>query len=149
MQEQYIADKKILGVTESEIKTPGGVNMIKVLFEDNTFEVMPRMRFEIVVSDKMSDATTVQNSIKDAVGKSLFLVMHEYGVKTGEIDGVLDQCTEFVNNGLKKASDILFGFERADITLNTINHILLEQHAKENNDGVSTTGGGADTENKG
>lgn len=144
MQEQYIADKKILGVTESEIKTPGGVNMIKVLFEDNTFEVMPRMRFEIVVSDKMSDATTVQNSIKDAVGKSLFLVMHEYGIKTGEIDGVLDQCTEFVNNGLKKASDILFGFERADITLNTINHILLEQHAKENNDGAGSTGGVSD-----
>lgn len=147
--EQFIADKKVLGVTESELKTPGGINMIKVLFEDNTFEIMPKMRFEIVVSDKISDATTVQNSIKDAVGKSLFLVMHEYGIKTGEIDGVLDQCTEFVNNGLKKASDILFGFERADITLNTINHILLEQHAKENNDGVSTTGGGSDSENKG
>ena len=142
--EQYISDKKVLGVTIEETKTPGGQEMVKVLFENQVSEIMPKLRFDSIVTDKISDLTTVQNTIKDRVGKSLFSVMHEYGIKMNEVDGVLDQCTEFVNEGLRKSSDILFGCERPDITLNQVNNILLKQHAKENNDGTVSSGGGSD-----
>lgn len=142
--EQYIADKKVLGVTIEEIKTPGGQEMVKVLFENQISEIMPKLRFDTIVTEKVSDLTTVQNTIKDRVGKSLFSVMHEYGLKVGEIDGATDACTEFANEGLRKSSDILYGVEKPDITLNQINSILLKQYAKENSDGSSSTGSGSD-----
>ncbi len=146
--EQYIADKKVLGVTQLEdITTPGGAGMVEVLYEDNSKEVMPVARFDIIKTEAISDASTVQKTIKERVGSMLYSILHEYGIMFGEVEGCVDTCVNYANAGLEKSTDILFGKTQKFLPLIEINNILIK-HAKESGDGATSTGGGADSEDQ-
>lgn len=144
--EKYIGPKKVMGISEVEEKTPLKNEMIKVLFEDGTSQVMPKVRYELITTDTPSDLTTVQNKIRARVSAMLYSTLHEYGVLMGEVNGISDAMFDLVNNGYEKAREIKFGFEHLELPLIEINNILL-QNASENSDGVASTGGGSDTEN--
>lgn len=148
--EQYIADKKIITVAIKEKKTPAGLEIVEVFFEDNTSLVMPKKRFELVVSDEKKDASYVQDMVKNHIGSVLYSTILEYGVNWGEVNMVGDMMVEFVNEGFKKASDVLWGKEKELISLIEINSILVENYDRQNKDNneSSSVGGGADTENK-
>ena len=124
--EQYIAENKIVLVTEVEGKTPAGQMMVQVEFENGTKEIMPKERLELICTEEISDATEVQNKIKARVGAMLFATLHEYGIKMGEINGVSDAMFDLANNGYTKARDIIFGVEHDLLPLNKINNILIE-----------------------
>lgn len=125
--ESYIGEKKVVGITILEgVKTPTQQEMVKVIFENGDNEIMPKLRFELINTKDISDASAVQEKIKDKVGSTLFSVLHEYGMLVGEIEGVLDRCSEHVNSGLQKAEDIMFKNVRSKIPLIDINNILLE-----------------------
>jgi hypothetical protein len=146
--EKYIGNQKVLAVVEiakEEMKTPAGQEFVSVSFEDGTKEVMPKMRYELIVSDTISDASKVQEKIKSVVGTNLFGALHEFGIKFGEIDGVVDACVNLANAGFRKAQDIMFNFTQPEIPLNVINKILIEDHAKQNSNGVGSKGSGADS----
>lgn len=145
--EQYIADKRVLGVTVVDEKTPAQSEMVKVIFEDNTEEVMPKMRFELVVTGEISNASAVQAKIREKVGSTLYSILHEYGVKFGEIEGIVDSCVQFANSGLEKATDILFKNTQQFLPLIEINKILI-QNAKNGDNESSSAGSGVDSENK-
>lgn len=140
--EKYIGEKKVMFVPnllEGE-KTPGGQEIVEVNYEDGSKEIMPKLRFELIVTDVVSNTSEVQEKIKTKVGATLFGMMHEYGLKFSEVDGVLDTCTNLVNSGFHKAQDILFGFNQSDIPLNVINKILLKDYADKNSNGTSSVG---------
>ncbi len=142
--EQYIADKKVLGVNVLEgVLTPAKNEMVKVLFEDGSDEVMPKMRFEMIVTDKISDASSVQTKIQNHVGSYLFTTLHEFGIKMGEVEGILNSTSDFVNGGYTKARNIKWGFEHELLPLIEVNNVLLENYAKDNN-GTPSDGSGAD-----
>jgi len=124
--EQYIGNEKIFTVHEVEEKTPSGESMVKVSFENGKSEIMPKKRLELINSLEVSDATKVQETINKTVSSMLFAVLHEYGIKMGEVNGVIDSTVKLVNSGLSKASDILWGFEYPDLPLNKVNEILLK-----------------------
>jgi len=146
--EQYIGNKQIMGVTIVEGKlTPGKNEIVKVMFTDGSFEIMPKSRLEMISTEELSDASGVQAKVKDYIGKIIYSVVLEHGLDVGEIDGVLDACAQFANDGLHKAQDILFKYPANKIPLLVINDILLENHAKQNNDGAASVGSATDTEN--
>lgn len=146
----YIEDKKVMGtsVFEGE-KTPGGNEMVKVMFEDGSEEIMPKLRYEMIVTEERSDASTVQQTIQQKVGAVLFGVLHEYGILMGEADEVINTAANLVNAGYEKARDIKWGFPHRYLPLNEVNKVLIENHAKQSSDGTASVGGGADPENKG
>lgn len=147
--EKFIADKKVLTVTVLEDQTtPTKQEMVKVTFTDESTETMPKLRFELISTEKVSDATGVQNKIKEKVGADLFSLLHEYGIKFGEIEGVVETCVNFANAGLERATDVLFGFTQRNLPLIEINKIVLED-AKKNNNGASSTGSTADSSAQG
>lgn len=135
--DQFIGAKEILGVTILDKKTPGGSDMVEVTFSDSTKEQMPKMRFEAIVTDEKSDDTSVANKFKTKVGSMLFGMLHEYGVKWGEVDAITDTMIEYVNNGFVKANNIKWGFEKMDIPLITINDVLVENGKQDNNGAAS------------
>jgi hypothetical protein len=145
--EQYISDKKILGVTEIEKQTPAGNKMVEVIFEDNSKEVMPKMRFDIIVSDEISNASKVQEVISSTVGSYLLGVLHEYGIKMGEADNILNATGDAVNVGYEKARDLKWGISHRFLPLLDVNDVLRENYAKQNSDGTSSTGSGSNQEN--
>ena len=57
--EQYIAENKIVLVTEVEGKTPAGQMMVQVEFENGTKEIMPKERLELIGTEEISVAKEV------------------------------------------------------------------------------------------
>lgn len=147
MEQQYIAEKKVLGVEKVEEQTPAKNEMVKVLFEDSSVEIMPKMRFDIIVTNKISDASTVQKTLKEKVSATLYGALHEYGVKYGEADEIINYAADLVNVGYEAARDIIWGFEHRFLPLNEINKVLVKNNAKQSNNGVGSEGGGADIVN--
>ncbi len=148
--ESFIADKKIFAVTDLEERSPLDNPMVKVMFEDDSFEVMPKARFELIKTPELSDLSAVQVLLRKRVGSVLFSWLHEYGIKMGEVNGVVDAVTNLVNAGYEQARDYVFKCEYMDLPLIEINKLLLKQKDGENsNNGTASTGGGANSNNQG
>jgi|6_EtaG_2_1085325.scaffolds.fasta_scaffold32914_2 hypothetical protein len=148
--EQYIEDKQIRTVIQLDEKTPSKADMVKVIFEDDTDEAMPKLRFELLVTEEISDATNALQTLVGRVSSLCFGALHEYGVKRGEVNVVMDGVVGLVNDGFNKAQDILWGFDSENIPLIEVNKVLLRnvQTDEDNNNGVETAGGGSDSEDK-
>lgn len=131
--EHFIADKKILSVIGPlDEKTPAGNDMIRICYEDDTEDVMPKKRFELTVTEKQSDATTAQKILNTNVASVLYATLLEYGIKTGEVDGVTNLMLNLVQDGHTKARTILFGHDDMNLPLIEINKILLNESTKNN-----------------
>lgn len=150
MEEKYIGARKVIGISVINDKaTPLKNEIIKVTYEDGTSEEMPKKRYDVVGIDTISDATSAGELIRKEVGSYIYAVMHEYGIKYGEIDAILDQVTLLVNNATDKATNILFGVEHpSERTLLCINDILIKKYeSEENTNGSSSNGSGSDSKN--
>lgn len=144
--EKYIGEKKILGVVEIALEsdqTPSGNIMVSVNFEDGTKETMPKNRFEMIVTDQVSDASTVQMILRNRVGSLVYAMLHEYGVLYGEAEEILNSVSTLVNNGYEKARDIKWGYEHRLLPLNETNKVLKEYNAKQNSNGTASSGSGS------
>lgn len=141
--EQYIAKKRITAVVELEEKTPAKSDMVEVCFDDGKKEIMPKVRFELIVTPEISDDSEVQKKVVARVGSVLFGALHEYGIKWGEVNQVSDAMVKLVENGMEKATDIIWGTDKPGIALNEIQKVLLKNHAKENNNGAGSEGSGS------
>lgn len=151
MDNHYIADKQIKTVLTLETKTPSGKEMVSVTYMDDSVEVMPLERLETVSSETQSDASTVQQTLKKKVSAMLYLTMHEYGLKMGEVEGILEATSALVNNGYEKAIEVLMGTEYIFLPLNNVNDILMKnaKPEEENNDGTASVGSGSDSADQG
>ncbi len=150
MEEKYIGARKVIGISVVDGKsTPLKNEIIKVTYEDGTSEEMSKKRYDIIATDTVSDATSAGDLIRKEVGSYIYAVMHEYGIKYGEIDAILDQVTLLVNNATEKATNILYGVEHpSERTLLCINDILIKKHeSEENTNGSPSDGSGSDSKN--
>jgi len=145
--EQFIGDRKVMVLVDLSEKTPAGNKMIEVSFVDGTKEVMPEMRFNLIVTNILSDASQVQNKINSGVGAHLFGVLHEFGILMGEGEEVLNSASTFINSGYEKARDIKWGCALRLLPLNVINKVLIDHNAEQNNNGTGTAGSGSDKTN--
>ena len=145
--ENYIGDKKVMTVAETEFKTPGKADIVKVYFEDGTSEVMPKMRFEMIKKTEVTSASEFQKTINDKVGSYIFSMLHEFGIKMGEVESILNSTSDYVNGAYLKARNIKWGIEHEVLPLLDVNNVLLEDHAKQNNNGTPSTGSGTDSKN--
>lgn len=146
--EQYIGDQKILAVVELDEKTPQGNDMVEVCYEGKK-ERMPKKRFELVVTDTISDATTVQNKVRDNVSSMILGMFNEFGVKMGETEPIFGCIAGLVNSGFTKAQDLIWGTDFGGISLIDVNNVLKKNYDKENSNGVGSGGSGTNPENQG
>lgn len=148
MENTYIKDKKVLGITTIDKKTPSGGEMIQVLFENGATAIMPKTRYNLVKSNEVLDASKFQMNVRRSVGSIVYGILHEYGLTFGETNNVLDEAAELTQSAADKATNILFNVEYPeDRTVNQINDILIEHDHKNNNNETTPAGGGSDTKN--
>lgn len=145
---QYIGEKQVMAVVELEEKTPQGNDMVEVLYEGSK-EKMPKKRFELIQTETISDASTVQNNVRDNLSSMILGMFNEYGVKMGETEPIFGCIAGLVNTGFTKASDLLWGNDFQGVSLLHVNDVLKKNYDKENNNGVGSEGSGPDSENKG
>lgn len=142
--EQFIGEEEVLTVVELENKTPAGNDMVEVCYVNGDKEKMPKARFELVVSSSKVNPGDVLKKLEARVGAILFGTLHEYGIKWGEVNLMSDAMVKLCENGYAKAHDLLWGIpDKAMLSLNMINDILVKDYAKQNNNGSSAAGGGS------
>lgn len=148
--EHFIEDKQVELVVVLDEKTPGGNDMVEIKFTDGTKEKMPKMRFELIVSETVSEVGSIKRKLDARLGALLFGTLHEYGIKIGEVNSISDAMVALVNNGFKKAEEIVFGCEYGEIPLININKILLDNHGQKQKDtnGTASDGSGTDKQDK-
>lgn len=83
--DQYIGKKKITSVEETKEKTEGGIDILKVNFEDGTVEHFSKLMFDKIVSEKGCEESELRDKRVMPVVGILLSVLREWGIKTGEL----------------------------------------------------------------
>ncbi len=131
MIEKFIGNKSILTVIDlGKDKNVSSVEMVEVNYTDETIELMPKLRLEIISTEKISDLTKVQSEITKTIGGMIFAILNSYGVKMSEVPNILNYAEEQVNINYRRSRDILFGLNHEDLMINNINKIIEEDNAK-------------------
>lgn len=142
METNFIGEKKVSVVVDTGRVTPMGAKMLKVCYENDTYEYMPEKRFEITKSAEARDESFVRGALLayacKEIGSVVYGMLHEYGAKLSEVEPITNQVIALVNNATEKANNFLWAIDYADQrTLNSINDILVENVTKINNAGAS------------
>jgi hypothetical protein len=124
----YLEDKKIVGIVESEKKTPLGGTICEVTYEDGTTGVITEAKLKAVQTTEKSTATDARNALVKELGQKIYAVMCEYGLKFSEIDPVLNEVVRLSNDNQNHALDILWGNEAYDRGLLDVNEVLLSKY---------------------
>ena len=107
---QYIGVNKIIGVTVLEdVKTPGGAEMVKVFYENNSFsEIMPKKSFEILVSDAIEDTTISTDKKIKAMTFEILQIVGEYDINVNEINILIREIGNQIALNIDRAMNYLW-----------------------------------------
>lgn len=101
MQKQFIGGKKILEVKPTEQKTPGGAEILEVLFEDETSQFFSKLMLDNIITENKIDETELRNKRVDPIVEVILTILREYGVKTGELpyfSALLNKSLDYNSN---------------------------------------------------
>jgi len=148
--QNFIGPKAVANVVVLEWKTPNGDEMLHVFYDDGTNEKVSKKRFELLSLSKVSTYSEMAKVLTGRIAATIYGLLHEYDVRWGEVNAVFQAVSDLTDNGLEKATNILFDTDsKLEIPLNKINEILTKEHARQkDSDGTPSTGSGVDTENK-
>lgn len=81
---QYIGNKPIKETKTSEEKTPAGSELIEVEYADGSKEILTKMMYDEIVSDKECDLTELRDKRVRPIVASILMAFREWGLKVGE-----------------------------------------------------------------
>lgn len=83
--DKFVGPKKIKETKTLEEKTPANGEMLEVEYEDGTKEVLSKMMYGEIVSDKECDLTTLRDKRVRPVVATVLMTFREWGLKVGEL----------------------------------------------------------------
>lgn len=101
---KYIGGNEIESVSISEIKTPNGCNIIDVVFKGGAAKSYPEKIMPYIVTDKLSDDTTVQDRRLMPIVRECMEVILEQDMDYGDIETFTKQLY----------SNLTFHYDRAE-----------------------------------
>ena len=113
--------------------------MVEVSFENGTKEIMPKKRLETVgkSSEEKGKPLEDRQILQDTLANILLGVFMEYGVKVGEVDGILNSTVIRINKLFDSTYEMQFGFEKPNTPISVLNKIEVENFKKQNGDQTS------------
>ena len=123
---KYIANNKIELVEEIEEKTYLDGKKVKIVFENESpDEILPLEVLEGVVTDEVSDATTLREKRVDPVVTKLLTILVESELGRDDLQYAIGpKLVESVNSAYDRADKTLWGKEHYDISLMDAEKIL-------------------------
>jgi len=106
-KKQYIENKEIESYSIVERKTYFGNEIVKVKFTDNSEKEIPKDIFDKIVSDTVSDASTVQNKIAEFIADKIIELFINYEIKIVDIDYIFNTTVKLLNAAVEKADEKL------------------------------------------
>jgi hypothetical protein len=149
IEKTYIADKRVKGLRITEFTTPLGGEIVEVQFEDGSVIEMPKKRYDTTRTYKQSDATRERDRITEEAAHHILAVLHEWGVRFGELNNLLDAVVKSVQRAHDDATHKLWGVGHdGEQDLNQIKRVLGVANGTkktDNTDGSASAGGGANS----
>ncbi len=150
----FVEEKRVKMIKATEEKTPLGDAIFEVTFEEGEMLLMTRAKFEAMRTKQKSTATDARNALCTELGRKIYALMCEYGLKFSEVDPVLNETVRLTNDNQNHAMDILWGNEAYDRSLLDVNRVLLTKYDSKTSKEVSSpdesapVGGVTDTKDK-
>jgi hypothetical protein len=158
IQKTYVGDKKVKGLVLTELTTPSGSQIHKILYDDGNEELMTDARWQAIRSYKQTDASKARDRLIKNAGKKMYALLMEFGPYLYEVDHILNETVRLANDATEKANNVLWGKEFSEQrSLLDVNNILLkhygahqskETEAGDEGDAPSPERGSADTADK-
>jgi len=108
MEDKYIGSRKVMGVTEIELKTVAENPIVEVLFENGDKKIMSKKTFDIVATSEVSDETTVSNKKLDAIISGCLAVIEEFDADVMEWNKITIRLYDSLNENLNRATNLLW-----------------------------------------
>lgn len=101
MKKEFIGKKLIKSVETTTDKTPGGMEILKVTFQDDTVEQFSKVMFDKVIASERCDDTQLRDKRVKAVVEMMLIVLREWGIKVGELplmSALINQSLNYNND---------------------------------------------------
>ncbi len=130
--DKYIGKKKIKEVKTTEEKTPGGLEIIAVTYEDLTTEYLSKIMYDKVVTDEQIDDSKLRDLRVTPVVESLLVILREWGIMVGE----LSYISALLNKSLQYNSDqaliyLLSKYMPKPNSLDDVDYLTIDRILKE------------------
>lgn len=127
---QFFKMKEFVGVEDTGNKTPNGVAILKVLFEDGTSEVTTQVVFDLFKSSVEVTPTMQRDLITVPLVQRIFSLMTDYNVIQDDVNHIVDAIANTYNKTFEHAANYLFKTEHTGyIPMLRINEINNEAEA--------------------
>ena len=131
-EKYYIGDKRVVEVTATELTTPAGGAIVRVVYDANGGEeLITNTRFEAIRTFKKSDASKARDRVVQAAGRKLYALLMEYGPYLPEINPMFNEAVRLSNAAIEQASNVLWKVQHDDErSLLDVNNILLKHYGE-------------------
>lgn len=105
---KFIGDQKIKETKETTEKTPGGTAIVEVVYENGRIERFSQLMYDLVVSEKSCDASTLREKRVQPVVGSVLAILREYGVRVGDTPYLSALLNQSLNSNVEEATKELW-----------------------------------------
>jgi len=81
---KYIGLKPIKEIKEGD-KTSNGIEIVEVLYEDGTKEILSKLMYDKIVSEESCDLTQLRDKRLEPLVKETLVVLRNWGIKLSEL----------------------------------------------------------------
>lgn len=134
---KYIGGKKIQEAVLSGEQTPGGVDIIKVTYEDGTVEMFSSLMFLGLPSDEACDLSALRDKRVQPCVQAVLAGMRDWGIKVGETPYFGALLNQSLNFNVEEATKELWSkymprpLTLDDVDLVTVDLVLKEMGRRE------------------
>lgn len=122
--EIYIGPNKVVSNESLDTKLPSGVDLFKLTYGNGTTEILTRLMFEALASDKPTDLTQLRDNRIYAITPKVLALFLDWGVNISEINYLLDTVTLSVNNAQSAADNKVWGKDRMKLSFLDLDQTL-------------------------
>ena len=107
---KFIGADEIESIKPAEVKTPEGKDVMEVTFKNKKKYIYPVTTLELVVTDELSDASTVQQKKMTPMIRQVLGICAEYDLSVSEIEMLFKQIGSNLDLAFNRATNqIWFG----------------------------------------
>lgn len=103
---EFIGPDRVFALQREDFTTPGGQEVVRVLFESRPPRLMPLTAYKLLVSEEPVDYTTLGEKKINAVVNAVVALMMEYDLTNLEVATMTDTMLVRIKNMFDKASHV-------------------------------------------